>query len=53
MPSNLQGLATQEDRSTLPESVHSYSDVQDELTIQDELVFKGQCLVIPTVLCME
>jgi len=34
----------------VPESIRSYFDVRDELTIQDELVFKGQRLVIPTVL---
>ena len=37
-------------KSSLPEIVHPYFDVRDELTVQDELVFKGTQLVIPYAL---
>lgn len=40
-------------RAQTPECVHPYLDVRDELTIQDELVFKGQQIVVPAVLRME
>ena len=39
-----------ENRADVPESVQPYFDVRDSLTIQDELVFKGQLLVVPTVM---
>ena len=34
-------------KSASPECVHLYFDLRDELTVQGELVFKGQQLVIP------
>jgi len=34
-------------KSSLPEIVHPYFDVRDELTVQDGLVFKGSQLIIP------
>ena len=37
-------------KSSLPEIVHPYFDIRDELTVQDELVFKGTQLVIPYAL---
>ena len=37
-------------KSSLPEIVHPYFDVRDELTVQEELVFKGTHLVIPYAL---
>ena len=40
-------------QSTNSESVHPYFDIHDELTIQDELVFKGQQIVVPAVLRKE
>ena len=42
-----------ENRAQTPESVGPYFDVRDELTIQDELVFKGQQIVVPAVLRKE
>ena len=42
-----------ENRAQISESVRSYFDVRDELTIQDELVFKGQQIVVPAVLRKE
>ena len=39
-----------ENRADVPESVQPYFDVRDSLTIQDELLFKGQLLVVPTVM---
>ena len=42
-----------ENRAQTPESVRPYYDVRDELTIQDELVFKGQQIVVPAVLRKE
>jgi len=36
--------------SPLPEVVYYYLDACDELTVQDELVFKGPQLVIPSSL---
>ena len=42
-----------EKRAQTPESVRPYFDVRDELTIQDELVFKGQQIVVPAVLRKE
>jgi len=40
-------------RIEVPEGIRSYFDVRDELTTQGDLVFKGQRLVIPTVLRKE
>ena len=37
-------------RADVPECVQAYFDVRDSLTIQDELIFKGQLLVVPTVM---
>ena len=34
-------------KSAAPEIVHSYFNVRDKLTVQDDLVFKGNQLVIP------
>ena len=36
-----------------PESVQPYFDMRDELTVRDELVFKGQQLVVPRALRKE
>ena len=36
-----------ESKTELTESIHPYFDVRDELTVQDQLVFKGSRLVIP------
>ena len=40
----------QENRADVPESVQPYFDVRDSLIIQNELLFKGQLLVVPTVM---
>lgn len=37
----------------VPEIVHAYYDVRNELTIQDDLVFKGQQVVVPVALRKE
>jgi hypothetical protein len=37
----------------VPERVHAYYDIHDKLTVQDDLVFKGQHVVIPVALCKE
>ena len=42
-----------ENRALAPECVRPYFDVRDELTIQNELVFKGQQIVVPAVLRKE
>ena len=42
-----------ENRAQVPECVRPYFDVRDELTIQNELVFKRQQIVVPTVLRKE
>lgn len=42
-----------ENRALAPECVCPYFDVRDELTIQNELVFKGQQIVVPAVLRKE
>ena len=42
-----------ESKSDVPESVHSYFDFRDELTVQDQLVFKGPQLVIPAAIRKE
>ena len=39
-----------ESKSELPEIVHPYFDIREELTVQGELVFKGSQLVIPASL---
>ena len=39
-----------EHKHKLPGCIQAYYDFQDELTVQDQLVFKGQCLVIPASL---
>ena len=35
-----------ENRAQVPECVRPYFDVHDELTIQNELIFKGQQIVV-------
>ena len=40
-------------KSDVPESIHAYFDFRDELTIQDQLVFKGDCIVVPAALRKE
>ena len=42
-----------ESRSDLPEPLYPYFDVRDLLTVQNDLVFKGQCLVVPASLRKE
>lgn len=42
-----------ENRAQAPECVRPYFDVRDELTIQDELIFKGQQIVVPLVMRKE
>ena len=37
-------------KGNAPESVRPYFDMRDELTVRDELVFKGQQLVVPRAL---
>ena len=37
-------------RADTPERIQPYFDVRDALTVQDELIFKGQLLVVPTVM---
>ena len=40
-------------KSGVPESIHAYYDIRDELTIQDDLIFKGQQVVVPSALRKE
>jgi len=40
-------------KTEICESLYSYFDIRDELTIQDNLIFKGEQLVIPAVLRRE
>ena len=52
----LRGIILQgwpEIRAEVPECARPYFDVRYELTVQDELIFKGQQLVVPTVLRKE
>ena len=42
-----------ENRAQVPECVRPYFDVRDQLTIQNELIFKGQQIVVPAVLRRE
>ena len=42
-----------ESRSDLPEPLYPYFDIRDPLTVQNDLVFKGQCLVVPASLRKE
>ena len=42
-----------ENRAQVPECVRPYFDVRDELTFQNELIFKGQQIVVPAVLRKE
>ncbi|XP_048577104.1 uncharacterized protein K02A2.6-like [Nematostella vectensis] len=42
-----------ESKTDLPECVHPYFDIRDELTVQEELIFKGQQLVVPRALRKE
>ena len=39
-----------ESRSDLPEPLYPYFDFRDLLTVQNDLAFKGQCLVVPASL---
>ena len=45
--------ASHERKSDVPESIHAYFDFHDELTVQDQLAFKGACLVVPAALRKE
>ena len=40
-------------KAEVPECLRPYFDVRGELTVQDELIFKGPLLVVPTVLRKE
>ena len=42
-----------DNKSEVPETLHAYFDFRDELTSQDQLVFKGLRLVIPAVMRRE
>ena len=42
-----------ETRSEIPQCLYSYFDVRDVLTVQNELFFKGQLLVVPAALRKE
>ena len=42
-----------ENKSEVPDSIHAYYDFQDELTVQDQLVFEWDCLVIPAAVRRE
>ena len=42
-----------ETRSEIPECLYPYFDMRDVLTVQNELVFKGQLLVVPASLRKE
>ena len=42
-----------ESTTDVPECVRAYFDVRDSLIIQDELIFKGQRLVVPTMMRKE
>lgn len=42
-----------ETRSEVPECLYPYFDMRDVLTVQNELVFKGQLLVVPAALRKE
>ncbi len=39
--------------SQMCQCLHAYYDFHDELTVQDQLVFKGQLLVVPTAMRKE
>ena len=38
-------------KKEVPERIQAYLDVRNELTIQQELIFKGQRLVVPVSMC--
>ena len=40
-----------ESKSYVPESIHAYIHFQDELTVQDQMVFKGEVLIVPAAIC--
>ena len=40
-------------KSEVPEFIYPYYDMRDVLTVQSELVFKGQLLVVPASLRKE
>ena len=40
-------------KADVPESIHAYFNIRDELTVQNGLVFKGQRLVIPAAMRKE
>ena len=42
-----------ENKSQIPDSIHAYYNFRDELTIQGQLAFKGQQLVIPAAMRTE
>ena len=40
-------------KSMVPVHLHPYFDIRDELTVQNELIFKGHCVVVPKSLRKE
>ena len=42
-----------ETKSDMPECIHAYYDFRDELTVQDQLVFKGSRVIIPATMRKE
>ena len=42
-----------ESKSDVPETVHPYYNFRDELTVQDQLVFKGKRFVVPAAMRKE
>ena len=42
-----------ESKSNVPESIHAYFDFRDELMVQDQIVFKGEQLVVPAAIRRE
>ena len=40
-------------KSDLPECAYPYFDFRDELTVQDQLIFKGAQLVVPAAMRKE
>ena len=40
-------------RADVAQCLYPYFDIQDELTLQGKLVFKGEQLVVPVSLCKE
>ena len=42
-----------ETKSDVPDCIHAYYDFRDELTVQDQLVFKGSRVIIPATMRKE